>query len=115
MLECPDSSHVTLRLAGRTDVAALDITARARHLALHAAQNGPIDSKAEADLEREASLVIRKVVPTDASLTANSTLARRGRFGLFLARAVRPVSLAIRSGPGFVAWYRARRAVGDGE
>lgn len=180
---------VTLRLAGRTEVAALDIPARAMHLALHAAQNGPIDSKAVADLERglvrvgrptwqeaaalaeqigaseafaaglrlvpagqvladelsltrrmtvelalrsasaprdslfferlsqahglrrKAALVARKFVPTDATLRANSALARRGRLGLLLARAVRSLSLAIRLGPAFLAWYRARRAV----
>ncbi len=40
------------RLGGGTEVRALDAPARALHLALHAAQNGPIDAKAIADLER---------------------------------------------------------------
>ena len=40
------------RLGGGVEVRALDLPARAMHLALHAAQNGPIDAKAIGDLER---------------------------------------------------------------
>lgn len=40
------------QLGGGTQVQVLDLPARALHLALHAAQNGPIDAKAIADLER---------------------------------------------------------------
>jgi hypothetical protein len=42
----------TFRISGATVVQVLDVPARAMHLALHAAQNGPIDVKALADLER---------------------------------------------------------------
>lgn len=42
---------VPFRLAGG-QVAALDLPARAMHLAMHAAQNGPVDRKAVADLDR---------------------------------------------------------------
>ncbi len=48
---------VPLRLAGVADVPVLDVPARAMHLALHAAQNGPIDVKAIADLERGLSRI----------------------------------------------------------
>ena len=41
-----------LELAPNVHVQVLDPTARAMHLALHAAQNGPIDVKAVADLQR---------------------------------------------------------------
>lgn len=51
---------VPLRLADGTDVQVLDLPARAMHLALHAAQNGPIDRKALADLERGLARVDRR-------------------------------------------------------
>jgi hypothetical protein len=41
-----------LRLASGTEVAVLDLGARTMHLALHAAQDGPEDRRASADLER---------------------------------------------------------------
>jgi len=41
----------TMSVGGRT-VTVLDPVARTMHLALHAAQNGPVDTKAVADLER---------------------------------------------------------------
>ncbi|MDQ3569698.1 MAG: nucleotidyltransferase family protein [Actinomycetota bacterium] len=43
---------VPLRLPGGAEVQVLDVPARALHLALHAAQNGPSDVKAVADLGR---------------------------------------------------------------
>ena len=48
------------RLGGGAEVQALDLPARALHLALHAAQNGPIDAKAIADLERGVVKVHRE-------------------------------------------------------
>ena len=48
-----------LRLGGSSDVPVLDVPARAMHLALHAAQNGPIDVKAITDLERGLTKVDR--------------------------------------------------------
>ncbi|MDQ6616492.1 MAG: nucleotidyltransferase family protein [Actinomycetota bacterium] len=42
----------SLRLASGAEVAVLDLSARTMHLALHAAQDGPQDLKALADLER---------------------------------------------------------------
>jgi len=43
---------VGFRLASGADVRVLDVPARTMHLALHAAQNGPVDEKAVDDLER---------------------------------------------------------------
>ena len=51
---------VTMRVGGSSDVRVLDVPARAMHLALHAAQNGPVDLKAVADLERGLALLERK-------------------------------------------------------
>lgn len=45
------SRTVPFRLAGDGEVRALAVPARAMHLALHVAQNGPIDQKAITDLE----------------------------------------------------------------
>lgn len=181
---------VAFRLRGGMDVQVLDVPARAMHLALHAAQNGPVDEKAVSDLLRglkrlervvwveaaklavqlealeafsaglrivpegtnlaaelslptgmtvelflrtqsarpdaifferfgeargalgKAALVARKVFPTTVLLHANSAVARRGALGLVCARLYRPVSLAMRLGPAFRAWNRARRTVG---
>lgn len=47
------------RLLPAVDVKVLDVPARAMHLALHAAQNGPVDIKAIADLERGLDKVER--------------------------------------------------------
>lgn len=52
------SRCVTMPLAGG-EVRVLDIPARALHLALHAAQNGPIDVKAMSDLVRGIASVSR--------------------------------------------------------
>lgn len=180
---------MAFRLRGGMDVQVLDVPARAMHLALHAAQNGPVDEKAVSDLRRglkriervdwveaaklavhlnalealsaglrivpeganlvaelslptrmtvelllrtqsagpdaiffarfgeapgvlgKAALVARKVFPTTVLLRANSAVARRGVLGLVCARLYRPLSLAIRFGPAFRAWNRARRTV----
>jgi hypothetical protein len=48
-----------LRLSTGVSVPVLDPPARAMHLALHAAQNGPIDTKAVADLKRGLARVGR--------------------------------------------------------
>ncbi len=181
---------VAFRLRGGVDVQVLDPPARAMHLALHAAQNGPVDEKAVSDLDRglkrldradwvdaaklaehlgaieafsaglrlvpegntlaaelslptrmtvelvlrtqsarqdaifferfgqtrglrgKAALVARKVFPTTVLLRANSSVARRGPLGLVFVRLYRPVSIAVRLGPAFRTWYRARRTVG---
>lgn len=50
---------VCFMLADHTEVQVLDIPARTMHLALHAAQNGPIDVKAITDLERGLAQVER--------------------------------------------------------
>ena len=182
------SDHtVELKLANGPEVRVLDLHARAMHLALHAAQNGPIDIKAVADLERglakvsrtdweravvlakqigaaeafaaglrlvpagqaladdlsltrrltvelalrtqsappeamfferlresqgarrKAALLLRRLFPTPASLRDKSELARRGTVGMFVARVVHPLGVAVRFGPASIAWLRAWR------
>lgn len=51
---------VSFLLAGAVQVRVLDIPARALHLALHLAQNGPVDAKALADLERGLAQIERE-------------------------------------------------------
>lgn len=57
--EVLDDHTVTLRMGEGIEVPVLDLPARVMHLALHAAQNGPIDAKAVNDLERGLSKVRR--------------------------------------------------------
>ena len=61
-------------------------------------------------LQGRLSLAARKVVPTPAFMRAWSPLAGRGRTGLVLAYAWRPVWLALHAGPAFLAWRRARKS-----
>ncbi len=49
----------SMRLCGGREVQVLDVPARAMHLALHAAQNGPVDAKALTDLERGLAMLAR--------------------------------------------------------
>lgn len=54
------ASHTTvMSVGGVARVRVLDVPARAAHLALHAAQNGPVDVKAHADLRRGLTMVAR--------------------------------------------------------
>ncbi len=57
----------------------------------------------------KALIVLRELIPTPAFMRWWSPLARRGRAGLALAYCWRPVWLATRAVPGFLAWRRARR------
>lgn len=57
-----------LQLTPSTQVQVLDPAARAMHLALHAAQNGPMDVKAVSDLERGLAKVSREEWKEAASL-----------------------------------------------
>lgn len=183
------AGHTTsMPVGGAPQVRVLDVPARAAHLALHAAQNGPVDVKAITDLQRglkmversdweaaakvadeieaqeafaaglrlvgegrvlaaelgltrqmsvelvlrarsatqdalffervtettganrKMALFARKLFPTVATLRAGSSLARRGALGALCAWAVHPFSVAMRLGPAFIAWHRARRA-----
>lgn len=55
------SAHTTPFRLGAGEVQILDVAARAMHLAMHAAQNGPVDRKALNDLERGLAKVEREV------------------------------------------------------
>jgi hypothetical protein len=57
-----------------------------------------------------AAELAREVVPTPAFMRTWSPLARRGRLGLALAYAWRPVWLLVRIAPAVRAYRRARRA-----
>ena len=53
-----------------------------------------------------------EVFPNAAFMRWWSPLASRGRLGLAAAYAWRPLYLALKAGPGLLAWRRARRAAG---
>ena len=57
----------------------------------------------------KAALVMNEVFPTRDYLRAHYAVARRGRAGLLLARAWRPVSLLLRLGPALSAAIALRR------
>jgi hypothetical protein len=57
-------------------------------------------------------VVLGELAPTADFMRWWSPLARRGRLGLAAAYAWRPLYLALRAGPGLVAWRRARRTAG---
>ena len=57
----------------------------------------------------KAALILREAFPNREFMRWWSSLARRGRLGLALAYLWRPIYLATRAVPGFLAWRRARR------
>lgn len=57
-----------------------------------------------------ARYIAGKLVPSPMRMRVAHSLARRGRFGLWLAYAWRPVSLLLRLGPALWVWSRARNA-----
>jgi hypothetical protein len=59
-------------------------------------------------LSRKAELVVREVFPTRDYLRAHVPIARRGRFGVVLARIWRPFSLVFRLFPALIAVARSR-------
>lgn len=61
----------------------------------------------------KAALTGRKIVPSPTFMRAWSPLAGRGRAGLALAYAWRPIWLALHAGPAFIAWRRARHEADD--
>jgi hypothetical protein len=61
-------------------------------------------------LRAKLAVLRGEVAPTPDFMRWWSPLARRGRLGLAAAYLWRPLYLALRAGPGLVAWRRARRA-----
>lgn len=59
---------------------------------------------------RKARFVARKIAPQPEFMRAWTPLARRGRPGLAAAYLWRVTSLALRAGPAYIAWRKARRA-----
>ncbi len=82
---------VTMRLAG-ADVCVLDVPARAMHLALHAAQNGPVDVKAVTDLERGLAMVHRADWEEAARLAGELEATEAFAAGLRLVRTGRVIA-----------------------
>jgi Uncharacterised nucleotidyltransferase len=60
-------------------------------------------------LRAKLAVVRGELAPTPDFMRWWSPLARRGRLGLVAAYLWRPLYLALRAGPGLVAWRRARR------
>jgi hypothetical protein len=60
-------------------------------------------------LRRKLAIVLREAFPSRAFMRWWSPLARRGRGGLVLAYCWRPLWLAYRAVPGYLAWRRAAR------
>lgn len=61
-------------------------------------------------LRGKLALLRGELFPNPAFMRWWSPLAARGRLGLAAAYAWRPLYLALKAGPGLVAWRRARRA-----
>ena len=59
---------VPMSMGSGRHVPVLDVPARAMHLATHAAQNGPVDAKAIADLERGVAMLSKSVWREAASV-----------------------------------------------
>jgi len=57
----------------------------------------------------KGAFLLRELFPTRSYLRATVPLARRGSFGLLLARAWRPLWLVLRLGPALLGLWRTRR------
>jgi Uncharacterised nucleotidyltransferase len=64
-------------------------------------------------LRAKLAIVAEELFPTPSFMRWWSPLARRGRLGLAVAYLWRPVWLALRAGPGFLTWRKARKAEAD--
>lgn len=85
-------------------------------VALRAAKAPPValgfDQLARAQDTRARLTILRhKTIPPATFMQAWSPLARRGRAGLLIAYAWRPLWLLVRAPAGFRAWNRARRGM----
>lgn len=63
-------------------------------------------------ISAKLAILLGELAPTAEFMRWWLPLARRGRLGLAAAYLWRPLYLALRAGPGLVAWRRARRAAG---
>jgi hypothetical protein len=60
-------------------------------------------------LRRKAAIVVREIFPTPTFMRWWSPMARRGFGGLILAYIWRPIWLAYKAVPGYLAWRRASK------
>jgi Uncharacterised nucleotidyltransferase len=109
-----------LRMAGSGRALADDLSlpeVRPVDVALRAATPPPValgfEQLARADgWPRRVQIIARKVVPPTTFMRAWSPMAHRGRVGLLLAYAWRPIWLLRCAPAGFRAWRAARRSMG---
>jgi hypothetical protein len=116
-LDAVPAYAIGLRLtaAGRAQAAALGLpTDRSVDVALRASTPPPValglDQLTRAEGWRARLAIVRhKLVPPATFMRAWSPLARRGRLGLVLAHAWRPLWLLRHAPAGFRAWRAARK------
>jgi hypothetical protein len=97
-------------LAGRLGIgseASVDALLRVAHVPL---SQGFEELATTPGLRGKLAVVRGELAPTPDFMRWWSPLARRGPLGLAAAYLWRPLYLALRAGPGLVAWRRARRS-----
>jgi hypothetical protein len=110
------ATGLRLTLAGRELADRLEVSEEATVEATLLAASQPQAAMAWEQLAQaqgartRASILMRKLMPTTRFMRAWSPLARRGGLGLAVAYAWRPFWLIAKAGPGFVAWFGARRS-----
>lgn len=63
-------------------------------------------------VRERGAFIWHKAFPPLSFMRASQPLARRGKLGLIAAYTLRPMWLLKRVGPGFLAWWRARKEIG---
>ena len=101
----PKGSELAARL-GVGSVASVDALLRVAQVPL---AHGFEELATTPGLRGKLAIVRGELLPTAAFMRWWSPLARRGGLGLAAAYVWRPVYLALKAGPGLLAWRRARR------
>ena len=101
----PDGVSVARRL-GVHEARSVQATLKVENVLL---SQGIEDLARTPGLMAKLRVILRELVPTPAFLRWWSPLARRGRWGVLLAYAWRPIWLLWRFPSGFLAWRKARR------
>jgi hypothetical protein len=105
LLANPDGRELAERL-GISDARSVDALLRGADVPLAQGFN---ELAATPGMRAKLGLMVDELFPSPEFMRWWSPLAGRGRLGLALTYAWRPIWLALRAGPGFVAWRRARR------